>query len=50
MKNDDLVSPYLMRPLRSLQEALRQRRARLAYRQPGEDAPAADNSNRPPKA
>jgi len=47
-KND--ISPYLQRPLRSLEEVLRQRRQRFLALLAAERTPPADNSNRPPEA
>ncbi len=47
MSNKDLVSPYLRRPLRSLEEVLRQRLARLARQRGHVQVPEADNSNHP---
>ena len=52
MQDKKLISPYLRRPLRSLEEVLRQRLIRLARRK-GRGlgkAPEADNNNEPPDA
>jgi hypothetical protein len=47
-RGDDVVSPYLKRPLRSFEEVLRQRqRRRLGALLALRGRPAADNSNRP---
>lgn len=48
MQDKDLVSPYLQRPLRSLEEVLRQRLITLARRKGLGEAPRADNNNEPP--
>jgi hypothetical protein len=45
MRKDDQVSPYLKRPLRSLQEVLRERAGRASAPRRVEQAPVADNSN-----
>jgi hypothetical protein len=45
MRDKDPVSPYLQRPLRSLEEVLRQRRP-APLRKPAAP-PAAGNCNRP---
>ena len=50
MQDKDLVSPYLRRPLRSLEEVLRQRLIKLARRKSLAPPPAPDNSNDPPSA
>lgn len=47
MRQQDPVSPYLKRPLRSLEEVLRERAGRLPASRRVERAPAADNSNGP---
>lgn len=48
MQEESFVSPYLRRPLRSLEEVLRQRHGCLARRLWGARVPSADNSNAPP--
>ncbi|GAB4230827.1 MAG: hypothetical protein Tsb0032_37140 [Kiloniellaceae bacterium] len=47
MQEKELVSPYLRRPLRSLEEVLRQRLVRLALSRGLQQAPKADNNNHP---
>jgi|GEM_PF-4963455 len=47
MQEKELVSPYLRRPLRSLEEVLRQRLIRLALSRGLQQAPKADNNNHP---
>jgi len=49
MRRDNDVSPYLKRPLRSLEDVLRQRSERLRGPQRPAAAPAAGNSNLPPQ-
>jgi len=46
MRKEIPVSPYLKRPLRSLEEVLRERAGRVAAARRVEQAPAADNCNR----
>jgi len=46
MRKQDPVSPYLKRPLRSLEEVLRERSGRRPAPQRVDEAPAADNCNR----
>ena len=50
MRKENLVSPYLQRPLRSLEEVLRERAGGRPAPQRDGEAPAADNCNlaRPP--
>jgi len=48
MSDKEIVSPYLKKPRRSLEEALRQRQDRLNRRQGGRPLPEADNVNLPP--
>ncbi|WP_193370044.1 hypothetical protein [Pelagibius marinus] len=50
MNDKDLVSPYLQRPLRSLEEVLRERLVRLARQRGSLPVPEADNSNDPDDA
>jgi hypothetical protein len=50
MSDKDLVSPYLQRPLRSLEEVLRQRLIKLARQRGHLPLPEADNSNDPSDA
>jgi len=45
MRKQNPVSPYLKRPLRSLEEVLRERSGRRPAPQRVDEAPAADNSN-----
>ncbi|MEQ8356513.1 MAG: hypothetical protein RH942_13300 [Kiloniellaceae bacterium] len=45
MRYDDFVSPYLKRPLRSLEEVLHQRQSRPLRPRRIDEAPAADNNN-----
>jgi hypothetical protein len=45
MSDKDLVSPYLQRPLRSLEEVLRQRLIKLARQRGHVPVPEADNNN-----
>jgi len=50
MEDKELVSPYLRRPLRSLEEVLRQRLIKLARRKSLTPPPEPDNNNQPPSA
>jgi hypothetical protein len=50
MSDQDLVSPYLKRPLRSLEEVLHQRLVKLARQRGHVPVPEADNSNDPSDA
>lgn len=50
MSDKDLVSPYLQRPLRSLDEVLRQRLTKPARQRRRVPVPEADNSNDPTDA
>ncbi|MEO3429157.1 hypothetical protein AAFN88_09890 [Pelagibius sp. CAU 1746] len=47
MGDEDIVSPYLRRPLRSLEEVLRLRLVRLARQRGQVQLPEADNGNAP---
>ena len=50
MPDERVVSPYLRRPLRSLDEALRDRRNVRDRRREGESRLDADNNNHRPSA
>jgi len=50
MSDKEIVSPYLKKPRRSLEEVLRQRRDRLVPCQEPKLPPEADNANLPPES